>query len=83
MDILYFVGEKISFTSFYWVIITISILEDSKLAETTDYVNYEANTNCILGHYGPGQSPFLSSFLCFTRNGGFGHRNEFPSDQDA
>lgn len=27
--------------------------------------------------------PFLTSFLCFTRNGGFSHGNEFLSNQEA
>lgn len=30
-----------------------------------------------------GQDPFVSSFLRFTRNGGFGHGTEFPRDQEA
>lgn len=27
--------------------------------------------------------PFLSSFLCFTRNGGFDRGTEFPGDQET
>ena len=64
LDILFFV-EKINFNSFYLVIFTISILEDTQLGRTVGYADDKANINILLVLYGLGRSPFLPSFLFF------------------
>lgn len=53
------------------------------MGERTGYIYDKANMKILLVYYGLGQAPFLSSFLCFIRNGGFDQENEFPSDQEA